>query len=127
MNRKYTNLAQRILNNTIKQGDCWCWVLACSDDGYGRMTIRVGGRPSGFWVHRVAWELFKGTRIPDDMTLDHIWPICKHKNCWRPDHLELVSRAENSVRMRKKRRALYRDSVNFSLLSPTITQSQSSI
>lgn len=101
---KYKNLADRILSNTVKIDDCWCWSLACGPKGYGRITVRVAGKPYGFWVHRVAYELFTGNRIPDGMTLDHKWPQCRHKNCWRPDHMEVVSLSENTQRQHRKRR-----------------------
>lgn len=99
MTRRYKNLADRIISNTVKQGDCWCWALALSPDGYGRISIRVPGErwPRGFWVHRVAYELFVGS-IPVGMTVDHRREegLCAHKSCWRPEHLRLLSAAENT-------------------------------
>lgn len=98
MTRLYKNLADRILSNTVKQGECWCWALALSDDGYGRISLRVGlSKPRGFWVHRVAYELFVGP-IPAGMTVDHRIEegLCRYKHCWRPEHLRLLTVGENT-------------------------------
>lgn len=97
MNRKYRNLADRILSNTVMVGECWCWAGARNRKGYGRITLRVPGArwPVGMWVHRVAYELFTGRKIPPGMTLDHRIEVCRFKSCWRPEHLEPVSNTEN--------------------------------
>lgn len=110
--RRYRNLADRILSNTVKRGECWCWTRSVSEAGYGRITIRLKGErmPRGFWVHRVAWELFVGP-IPAGMTVDHRIEegICTDKSCWRPEHLRLLTLSQNSSVMnltRKRRREL---------------------
>jgi hypothetical protein len=99
MSRRYKNLADRILSNTAKVGECWCWALACSEDGYGRISLRIPGErwPRGFWVHRVAWEVFQGP-IPAGMTLDHRREegLCLSKSCWRFEHLRLLTVQENT-------------------------------
>ena len=109
--RRYPTLGARILMNMIEDdsapwcvehGPCWLWTLACSDAGYGRITVRVAGRPYGFWVHRVAYELFTGKIVPDGLTLDH---QCERKHCFRPDHLEIVSRPENTRRQHTRAKA----------------------
>jgi len=45
-------------------------------------------------VHRVIFEAERG-EIPEGMTVDH---RCKVKACINPDHLEVVTRAENTIR-----------------------------
>lgn len=104
MARRYKNLADRILSNTVKRGECWCWALECSESGYGRITLRVPGEryPVRFWVHRVAYELFVGP-IPRGMTIDHLREdgVCQHKSCWRPEHLRPLPLEQNTSIMRE--------------------------
>lgn len=110
MNRKYPNLAMRILKNIrcvpppehlAHKGPCWLWKLSrCKKGrGYGRITIRIGGRPFGFRVHVIAYELFTGKEVPQDQTLDH---LCFRKHCCNPQHLEQVSRSGNSWRYHRR-------------------------
>jgi hypothetical protein len=69
--------------------DCQIWVRA-TRNGYGR--ISVGGRL--YQAHRVVWELVNGP-IPAGMTIDH---LCRVRSCVNPEHMELVSSAENTRR-----------------------------
>lgn len=74
----------------VEVGLCWHW-LSTTGGQPGRTygTISVAG---GMWyAHRVAWELLVGP-IPEDMTIDH---LCRNRYCVNPDHMELVTRAEN--------------------------------
>ena len=69
---------------------CWPWRGALNWKGYGKFWIE--GRTVG--AHRFAWEYRHGP-IADDLTIDH---LCRNKACVNPDHMELVSRAENAAR-----------------------------
>ncbi len=71
--------------------DCWVWQGARCHKGYGR--IWVDGRATR--VHIAAWELVKGRRVKRGYTLDH---GCRNKACWRPSHVEEVTRAVNTAR-----------------------------
>jgi HNH endonuclease len=74
-------------------GNCWVWKGFCRYDGYGIFfSARYPSRRN--YAHRVALEL-DGVEIPDGMTVDH---RCRVRNCVRPSHLEVVSRAENVMR-----------------------------
>jgi len=70
--------------------DCWEWVGAISDTGYG--SFGIAGRTC--YAHRVAYERQKG-RISEGFDIDH---LCRNPTCVNPDHLEAVSRRENCRR-----------------------------
>lgn len=80
---------ERFWEKVEKTPTCWIWTAGASA-GYGR--IHDGGR----WraAHRVSYELHRGI-IPEGMTLDH---LCRNKLCVNPDHLEMVTSAENTRR-----------------------------
>lgn len=71
--------------------DCWLWTGAVNSKGY---PSTGNGRGSSMLAHRAAYEALRGP-IPDGMTIDH---LCRVKLCLNPDHLEVVTRAENSRR-----------------------------
>lgn len=69
---------------------CWVWVGGWFNSGYGRIYHNGKYRRA----HRVVWEKFKGL-IPYDKQLDH---LCRNRLCVNPDHLELVTSKENTMR-----------------------------
>jgi hypothetical protein len=81
-------------------GNCILWHGATNDQGYGQMRVRPPGWKRGdgpaprVYVHRHAWEQVHGP-IPAGMTIDH---LCLVKLCMNPDHMEVVTRAENGRR-----------------------------
>ena len=72
---------------------CWLWNGSLDQHGYGMIKAESGRTAR---AHRVMWELEVGP-IPEGMTIDH---LCLVKNCVFPGHMEIVSRAENSRRIR---------------------------
>ena len=70
--------------------NCILATQKASQDGYVRTTI--GGIKK--YAHRLAYEHKNGS-IEAGMTIDH---ICKTKNCINVEHLEVVTRAENTRR-----------------------------
>lgn len=69
---------------------CWLWQWCISSDGYGR--IKRDGKVIG--AHRHYYAERYGP-IPEDRELDH---LCRVRNCVNPDHLEVVTDAENTHR-----------------------------
>jgi hypothetical protein len=77
---------------TIRDNDCLIWQGAVQSSGYGSVT--AGKRGKSMLVHRKVWELVNGP-IPDGLTIDH---LCFVKLCINVEHMEVVTRSENSLR-----------------------------
>lgn len=77
-----------------KTDTCWLWIGACKSTGYGNFEFSRDARRRQFVAHRFAWELLREAIAPG-MELDH---LCRQRNCVNPDHLEVVSHAENARR-----------------------------
>jgi len=67
--------------------------------------MKIDGK--SLWVHRVAYEIFNETTIPDGLTVDH---LCFNKLCINPKHLEAVTLEENNRRWYSK---FLKDNPNF--------------
>lgn len=74
-----------------------CWIWKGSHRGY------IYG---SFWfmeknvmAHRFAYEFIGGYEIPEGYSIDH---LCKNTSCVNPNHLEAVSKSENSIRTRNE-------------------------
>jgi len=97
-----------------KTGECWLWTGTLDRDGYGVFRVR---RPTDWTyvrAHRWSYEHHHGF-MPASLTLDHRCHtndrrcpggrVCPHRRCVRPDHLEIVTSAENTRRRHRRRRS----------------------
>ncbi len=84
-------MISELMQNVTKEPytDCWIW-LSTSFGGYGTVSIKN----KSHWVHKYFYENLVG-EVPKGMELDH---LCKNRICCNPDHLEIVTPAQNSQR-----------------------------
>lgn len=68
---------------------CWFWSGAIAA-GYGVFTIAGAQLPA----HRAALSLLRNVALPRGHSM-HVDHLCSNKLCVNPEHLELVSAAEN--------------------------------
>ncbi len=73
--------------STTNEQECLLIHTSLDEDGYYIASYR-GKTVKGY---RKAFEIKKG-KIPEGMVLDH---LCRNRNCWNPDHLEVVTAIEN--------------------------------
>lgn len=71
---------------------CWEWTGATNSKGYGSVTAGVKGKT--LLAHRRAYMELVGP-IPKGLTIDH---LCFNIICMNTDHMEPVTRGENSRR-----------------------------
>lgn len=95
--------------------DCWRWTARLDREGYGIIDVHVPGlgRNATLKSHLLLYVwLESGSRLADDlflaykeqaasgMELDH---LCEERWCLNPNHLDLVTGAENCRRRGARR------------------------
>jgi len=104
-------LAARAVETTA---GCLLWQGYVTEWGYGRISYRGSAQAA----HRVAFLLATGS-LPADMDVDHLCHTrddscpggvtCQHRRCVNPDHMELVTHAENTRRSTPARKTRCRN------------------
>lgn len=67
-------------------------ILSTTKDGYKVMHFFVNGKSKHINFHRIVYETFNETKIPEGMEVNHKNGI---RNDNRPENLELLSHADN--------------------------------
>lgn len=70
---------------------CWYWTGSCDSGGYAKFKLR--GKTVE--VHRYSYERLVAD-IPEGLTIDHL--SCTSRRCINPEHMQVISRGENSTR-----------------------------
>lgn len=91
----YANLYERLVANTrVDEDGCWIWTGHISSRGYGRLAIRVKGKPHpvNHAAHRLMLEETTGWLFPFDEAGHY---RCFKPACINPDHLRIETKGEN--------------------------------
>lgn len=104
MSRPHTPAILRMLPRIeIDDDGCWIWPGAYNKSNYG-MVYGDEGRAEH--THRISYLHFCGP-IPDGLQVEHACHTrdkscpggnCKHRLCFNPQHLELLTPLENGLR-----------------------------
>lgn len=88
-----TTIKDRIKRLSVDDASTGCrtWIGHCDKDGYGKVNATLPDGTPVYLAHRMTWLYFVGP-IPDGLEIDH---SCKNRSCINPDHLQLVTHAEN--------------------------------
>lgn len=112
---RYDSLFARLVANTAEpewSRACWNWTAGLHVRGYARVNVwdaergksilRLGhrlmwaeiNRPLTVeWVDEFTYRLVEPLPLEYDDTVDH---LCLNRRCINPDHLRLLSRADNT-------------------------------
>ena len=85
----YKNPEDAISARSREEGSCLIWEGSKNHDGYGFISFQSKTR----MVHSVVWEMKYG-KIPEGRQINH---TCWNRDCVSVDHLEMVTRSQNSA------------------------------
>lgn len=97
MTESYTELVEKLMLRTeVTDDGCWLYLGHRLKSGYGILNRyhRELGRSKSSLAHRYVYEAATGP-IPTGAEIDH---LCRNKPCWRPDHLQAVTKSQNLLR-----------------------------
>ena len=80
---------ERFLSKVQIVNACWIWTGATGGGRYGYGQAQWQGYRTG--AHRVSWLLWRG-ELEEGQEVDH---TCGNRLCVNPDHLQLVTHAQN--------------------------------
>ena len=89
--KKFVN---RFWSKINKTKSCWIWLGNKNKQGYGDIQWSKDGIKKHIRAHRLSYTLLKGV-IPNNLQIDH---LCKNTTCVNPEHLEIVTSRENTLR-----------------------------
>lgn len=88
-------LDKRFWAKVDKTDSCWLWRGAVHvRSGHGMFGWDRKNNSITLYAHRYSYERLVGP-IPTNMVIDH---TCQITNCVNPQHLEIVTRGENTIR-----------------------------
>ena len=80
----------RFWSKVEKTETCWNWLGWKTNVGYGQFKINYKNVLS----HRFSYIICKG-EIIGELYIDH---LCRNRGCCNPEHMELVTHRENTMR-----------------------------
>lgn len=83
------NLTSKI---NVRENGCWEWTASRTPGGYGITWDPLRKRTCV--VHRYIYGLLRSV-VPEGMYCDH---LCRVRHCVNPDHIEIVTHRENTMR-----------------------------
>lgn len=107
--RLYRDMEDRLTSRSVQidmgfESPCWLWLGRVEPNGYAKVGVYLGGGRTkevvrNYWVHRVAYEVFTCSPIPDGHDVDH---RCKQTCCINPAHLRAIPAAKNRSTYRRR-------------------------
>lgn len=89
-------IVRRFWSRVMKSDECWEWIGATNDAGYGQMN--VSGKC--LYAHRMSYEIHRGSIVAGLCVLHR----CDNPPCVNPAHLSLGTKRDNTQDMLAKGR-----------------------